>query len=241
MRHNANLVLQGQRVVLVPYRREHVALYHTWMQDPELQELTASEPLSLQEEYEMQASWREDADKCTFILLDPDFPDSPGTGAHGGAVAGDVNIFLNDHDEPLTAEIEIMVAEPRSRRKGLAEEALTLFMAYASSQLGITKFRAKIGEANGPSLRLMAKLGFAEVSRSSIFKEITLELPVEGEVAERLASSAGQLRTAAYDEAEGGEEGNVQQQQGEGGREEQQQQQQGEGGQQQQQIGRAHV
>lgn len=62
MRHNANLVLQGQRVVLVPYRREHVALYHTWMQDPELQELTASEPLSLQEEYEMQASWREDAD-----------------------------------------------------------------------------------------------------------------------------------------------------------------------------------
>lgn len=26
---------------------------------------------------------------------------------------GDVNIFLNDHDEPHTAEIEIMVAEPR--------------------------------------------------------------------------------------------------------------------------------
>lgn len=27
--------------------------------------------------------------ECTFILLDPDLPDSPGTGAHGGGMAGD--------------------------------------------------------------------------------------------------------------------------------------------------------
>lgn len=26
--------------------------------------------------------------ECTFILLDPDFPDTEGTGAHGGAMAG---------------------------------------------------------------------------------------------------------------------------------------------------------
>ena len=37
MRDNANLVIRGQRVLLVPYRREHVALYHQWMQDPVLQ------------------------------------------------------------------------------------------------------------------------------------------------------------------------------------------------------------
>lgn len=36
--------------------------------------------------------------------------------ATGAWPAGDVNIFLNDHDEPHTAEIEIMVAEPRRCR-----------------------------------------------------------------------------------------------------------------------------
>jgi hypothetical protein len=37
MRLNVNTVVTGQRVVLVPYRPEHVPLYHKWMQSPELQ------------------------------------------------------------------------------------------------------------------------------------------------------------------------------------------------------------
>ena len=36
--------------------------YHNWMKCPELQELTASEPLTIDEEYEMQKSWRNDED-----------------------------------------------------------------------------------------------------------------------------------------------------------------------------------
>lgn len=51
------------------------------------------------------------------------------------AMAGDVNLYWNDHDDPTTAEIEVMVAEGRSRRKGLAAEALTLFMGYAAKEL----------------------------------------------------------------------------------------------------------
>lgn len=32
MKDNANLVIHGQRVLLVPYRQEHVPQYHEWMQ-----------------------------------------------------------------------------------------------------------------------------------------------------------------------------------------------------------------
>ena len=46
MKENANLCLHGLQVTLVPYRTEHVLQYHQWMQDPFLQEATASEPLT---------------------------------------------------------------------------------------------------------------------------------------------------------------------------------------------------
>ena len=50
-----------------------------------------------------------------------------------------------------------------------------------------------------PSLQLMKKLGYAEVSRSSIFKEVTMELPVAGAVGDRLAVAGAQLQTTPYD------------------------------------------
>lgn len=75
------------------------------MQDAELLRLTASEPLTLQEEYDMQESWASDPNKCTFILLDK----SRWNGEHPGieAMAGDVNLYWNDHDRPHVVEIEV--------------------------------------------------------------------------------------------------------------------------------------
>ena len=45
------------------------------------------------------------------------------------SMVGDVNLFLNDIDNRYCAEIEVMIAEPSSRGKGLGLEA-TLAMLY---------------------------------------------------------------------------------------------------------------
>ena len=115
-------------------------------------------------------------------------------------MAGDTNLFLNDPENPAAAEIEVMIAEPGSRGKGLGKEAVTAMMAYGSTSLGITTFVAKIGDANAPSLGLFASLGFQEVSRSDVFKEATLELRVDQERQQWLSGVASQWKQRPYDE-----------------------------------------
>ncbi|PIN17528.1 putative phosphoglucosamine acetyltransferase [Handroanthus impetiginosus] len=183
-----NVSLEGEKVILVPYMKEHVPKYHQWMQDPAILQATASEPLTLDQEYDMQISWVQDPLKQTFIVLDKELV--VGGFVHGEphieAMVGDVNIFMNDMDDPRMAEVEIMIAEQRSRGKGLAKESVLLMMAFAIENFGIHVFHAKIGESNEASLNLFQKLGFKKISHSEIFKEITLELPITESKGEEL-------------------------------------------------------
>ncbi|XP_068335483.1 GCN5-related N-acetyltransferase 9 [Pyrus communis] len=187
-REKEKVSLEGGRVILVPYMKEHVPKYHDWMKDPALLQATGSEPLTLNQEYQMQLTWTQDPNKQTFIVLDK--PLVVGEFSHGGphveAMIGDVNLYMNDLDDPHMGEIEIMIAEQKSRGKGLGKESALMMMAFAIENLAIHIFRAKIGEQNGASLSLFRKLGFEEISRSEIFKEVTLELHVTKDKHEEL-------------------------------------------------------
>ncbi|XP_061371072.1 GCN5-related N-acetyltransferase 9 [Gastrolobium bilobum] len=179
-RSKGSVSLEGESVILVPYMESHVPKYHSWMQNPSLLEATGSEPLTVEQEYHMQLSWSQDPNKETFIVLDKDLV--VGDFLHGQphveAMVGDVNIFMNELDNPHMAEIEIMIAEPMSRGKGLGKESVLMMIAFAIEKLRINIFRVKIGESNGASLNLFKKLGFVQTSYSNIFKEVTLELQI---------------------------------------------------------------
>ncbi|XP_075670852.1 GCN5-related N-acetyltransferase 9 isoform X1 [Castanea sativa] len=196
--------LEGKKVIMVPYMEAHVPKYHEWMQDPALLQATASEPLTLQQEFQMQLTWTQDPNKQTFIVLDREMV--VGEFIHGDphveacpfpAMVGDVNLYMNNFDDPNMAEIEIMIAEPKSRGKGLGKESVLLMVNFAVESLGIHIFRAKIGESNGASLTLFRKLGFKEASYSEIFKEVTLELQVTKPKHEELLHLLGNVVTHA--------------------------------------------
>ncbi|KAL2699148.1 hypothetical protein AAEP93_010536 [Penicillium crustosum] len=150
---NANIALCSSKALLVPYSSWHVPRYHEWMKDPEIQEATASEPLTLEEEYSMQRSWRQDADKLTFIVCraittgtEDGFPsqtelqtesDSPAT------MVGDINLFLRvddgeEGDSPpqIVGEVELMIAEKVNQRRGFGRAALLMFMRYIVQNQG---------------------------------------------------------------------------------------------------------
>uniref|UniRef100_A0A8R1DX79 N-acetyltransferase domain-containing protein n=1 Tax=Caenorhabditis japonica TaxID=281687 RepID=A0A8R1DX79_CAEJA len=169
MKLNENVQISAQKCDLVPYEKCHVAKYHKWMENEELRRLTGSERLSLEEEYEMQRNWREDEDKLTFIVLEK------ADGQEEDRMIGDVNLFITNGEE---AEVEVMIAEEKGRKKGVGREAASLIISYAINNLQIRKFCVKITDDNTPSITLFEqKLGFDRISHSSAFKEYTFELP----------------------------------------------------------------
>lgn len=141
---------------------------------------------------------------------------------------GDVNIFLNgaipsssrpsaqgernqsssgDSEENMDdfeAEVEIMIAEPCFRQKGLALEALQLMLGYATGQpqafavvattdtssstsvyhqrnfddsplrIPPSRLLARISDVNIPSIRLFEKLGFSVTRRVEVFREVEM-------------------------------------------------------------------
>ncbi|CAD6202470.1 unnamed protein product [Miscanthus lutarioriparius] len=204
----------GERALMVPYMRQHVPRYHDWMQDPALLEATASEPLSLSQEFEdmtvfisfgpndnnMMLSYtcllavdgfaRSSIMPMSFMTsISPRF--EAGTRDSGWAAIRRLLVGMNafgcsgsgtasSGDGTFRrifaiAEIEIMIAEHKSRGKGIGQEAILLMMAFAVEKYGIHTFRAKISESNTASLKLFRKLGFKDASYSAVFKEVTLE------------------------------------------------------------------
>lgn len=177
MRTNLKTRVVGQRVELVPYRSVHVERYHQWMLSEELRTLTASQRLTLEEEHRMQAAWVSDEDKCTFIILDRAL--LAARGSETEAMVGDTNLFLTDCEDRGLAEAEIMIAEPALRGARRGWEAMLLMLRYGAEYLGVTRYQAKIGEANTPSINMFTKMHFSEVGRSDAFQEVTLEVAVD--------------------------------------------------------------
>lgn len=185
MKINENQKIIGNRVILVPYKRHHVPKYHEWMSQIEIQELTASEPLTLDEEYDMQAKWQQDNDKLTFIVLSKDeYMSKVGVTEEKReieAMVGDVNCFIieEEDDQPLKqVELEVMIVNKADRCHGYGSEAIFLMMNYVYKQIksiiSFNKFVAKIGEENLPSIKMFEKLGFVTFKYIKPFKQVCL-------------------------------------------------------------------
>lgn len=168
----------GNGLLLVPYEKCFVEQYNAWMRDDELQRLTASEPLSMEDEYALCERLKSDPSHLTLIMVLADDPQR---------MVGDVNLHLeegqNHEDEDdesensgvFIVEVDVMVADRNARRKGYARAALKQLMQSCSDTLlHVHKMVARIKTFNDSSIALFRSLGFQEWERSEVFEEVTL-------------------------------------------------------------------
>ena len=165
----------------------HQLSIHVLSDGQEIQEATASSPLTIEEEYAMQLSWRQDADKLTFIICLPTFTSASGsiTAAHEDSPArmlGDVNLFLmtSDKQDFVIGEIELMIAVKSQQGHGYGRASLLAFLIYVAEHedglleeferermveggLSLKELRVKIGEKNVRSIGLFESVGFTRV------------------------------------------------------------------------------
>ena len=93
--------------------------------------------------------------ECTFILLDKSKSSSLPPSFSPSSMVGDVNLFFNDQDNDISmAEIEIMIAEPTARGRGMGKEGVGMMMQHAVETLGVKRFYCKISGGNEASLRM---------------------------------------------------------------------------------------
>lgn len=200
-------------------------IYHSWMQDEvplsrppipsnppqpnqipqEIQQATASEPLTIDQEFAMQRSWRTDPDKLTFIACLPLPVHAAGPEARIIAreddtwdqMVGDINLFLTPADEDpegCIGEIELMIAPKEHRRKGYGRAALLTFLMYLERHLeGIleeygasVKGKADEDGAEGEKgkmrlLQLRVKIGSKNEKSINLFKSVGFVKVGEGE------------------------------------------------------------
>jgi RimJ/RimL family protein N-acetyltransferase len=168
----------------------------------EIQTATASEPLSLDQEYAMQSSWRADHDKLTFIACLP-IKESireakAGTVDAPARMIGDVNLFLSEADEDpegCIGELELMIAPTTMRRQGYGRATILAFLHYIQThiqeilteykksrsreKMSLLQLKVKIGSKNDKSIQLFESIGFVKVDEGpNYFGEI--ELVFEG-------------------------------------------------------------
>eukprot|EP00483_Globobulimina_turgida_P012404 UN12427 len=134
--------------------------------------MTQTQPYTIDQEYEYQQEWKLDDKKYIFIILDKTLDNSP--------MCGDINIFIiKDDKHEHIGELNIMIAENKSQRKGLATETLQLIIEFARKHLEIKTFIAKISNDNHSSIKLFKKLGFVQTDFIDAFKEYIFTLTFE--------------------------------------------------------------
>jgi Acetyltransferase (GNAT) domain len=154
----------------------------------------------------MQASWRTDADKLTFIACRPlpllpsvsTPPPDPaaalitaGTADAPACLLGDINLFLTAAPGRVTlyGELELMIAPTAHRRRGHGRSALLAFLLYLERHVRDLAAEYHVAASDScphapdlttmPTLRIRVKIGAGNSQSLALFRAVGF-VPLDG-------------------------------------------------------------
>ncbi|PHH61796.1 hypothetical protein CDD81_7960 [Ophiocordyceps australis] len=196
---NQNTAVATQQVLLVPYETQHVGKYHSWMQDARVREATASEPLSLEEEYENQVVWRLAKDKLTFIVCEAIGSESENNedqarakdefgGTRDGGMLASVQAGVCDTQVQMRGDVNLFLYPDQDDEscRGVVGEVDVMIAAteHRGRGLGIGAVRALLGYVVRNVDALMAEYQGGQNSKSQGVESGSAQSPPDDSKAE---------------------------------------------------------
>ena len=152
--------IRGDRVVLRPLEREHLARCVKWFNDPEVTYFLGRDtPLTMSEEERWFKDYRSKVDEEIYAI--------EVDGNHIG------NVGLHGIDRSnRRASIGIVIGEKEFWEKGLGTDAMRTALGYAFDRLGLHKVNLDVIEYNARAIRVYERCGFVRegVRRDELYK-----------------------------------------------------------------------
>ena len=141
--------LEGERVVLRPLEREHLARCVKWFNDREVTLFLArDEPLSMEQEERWFAEYRSKVDEEIYAI--------EVEGDHVG------NVGLHGIDRAnRRASLGIVIGEKDRWSKGYGTDAMRTVLRYAFRELHLHKVNLDVLDYNERAIRLYERCGFS--------------------------------------------------------------------------------
>lgn len=142
-------VIKGEKVDLVPVRKEDLERFVTWFEDTEVTRfMSRNVPTTIEDEAEWYETVRKSKDDVLWVITTKEGKRIGTFGLHGIR-------WINQR-----ASVGIMIGEPTHWRKGIASETVKLGTAFAFGDLNLNSLHYLAATDNIGSWRAAEKAGF---------------------------------------------------------------------------------
>lgn len=148
-------MLEGNKVRLIPPKKEFIPTFSKWMNDREVLEfLIMYKPITLEQEEKWYANMIQRENEIFFSIMKKENPISPEK------LIGNVSIKIDNKNR--VGSLGIFIGEKEEWGKGFGTESLQLILDYGFNTVNLNRIELEVFATNIRAQRCYKKVGFIQ-------------------------------------------------------------------------------